>query len=111
MTKYENIQEKLMKRPKIWLVTGVAGFIGSNLLEKLLRLDQKVVGLDNFSTGHQSNLDEVQSLVSDEQWDRFTFINGDICSFSTCTKAVKGVHYVLHQAALGSGSFMMPSIT
>ncbi|MDW1964768.1 NAD-dependent epimerase/dehydratase family protein [Vibrio sp. 431] len=102
MTKYEQIQQELVESPKTWLVTGVAGFIGSNLLEKLLKLDQTVVGLDNFSTGHQHNLDEVKSLVSEAQWDRFTFIEGDIREPKTCQQAVKGVDYVLHQAALGS---------
>ncbi|EJA7359447.1 Vi polysaccharide biosynthesis UDP-N-acetylglucosaminuronic acid C-4 epimerase TviC [Vibrio alginolyticus] len=102
MTKYEQIQQELVESPKTWLVTGVAGFIGSNLLEKLLKLDQTVVGLDNFATGHQHNLDEVKSLVSEAQWDRFTFIEGDISEPKTCQQAVKGVDYVLHQAALGS---------
>ncbi|ENT6819355.1 NAD-dependent epimerase/dehydratase family protein [Vibrio vulnificus] len=102
MTKYQQTQQELIESPKTWLVTGVAGFIGSNLLEKLLKLDQTVVGLDNFATGHQHNLDEVQSLVTAEQWQRFTFIEGDIRKPETCQQAVKGVDYVLHQAALGS---------
>ncbi len=102
MTKYEQIQEELLESPKTWLVTGVAGFIGSNLLEKLLKLNQTVVGLDNFATGHQYNLDEVKSLVTETQWERFSFIEGDIREPKTCQKAVKGVDYVLHQAALGS---------
>ncbi|EHH2506036.1 NAD-dependent epimerase/dehydratase family protein [Vibrio parahaemolyticus] len=102
MTKYEQIQQELVESPKTWLVTGVAGFIGSNLLEKLLKLDQTVVGLDNFATGHQHNLDEVKGLVSEAQWDRFTFIEGDIRDPQACQQAVKGVDYVLHQAALGS---------
>ncbi|EHY9871114.1 Vi polysaccharide biosynthesis UDP-N-acetylglucosaminuronic acid C-4 epimerase TviC [Vibrio vulnificus] len=102
MTKYQQIQQELIESPKTWLVTGVAGFIGSNLLEKLLKLDQTVVGLDNFATGHQHNLDEVQSLVTAEQWQRFTFIEGDIRDYPSCEQAVTGVDYVLHQAALGS---------
>lgn len=102
MTKYQQIQAELIQNPKIWLITGVAGFIGSNLLEKLLLLNQTVVGLDNFATGHQHNLDEVKVLVSEVQWQRFTFINGDIRDFETCQMAVMGVDYVLHQAALGS---------
>ncbi|ELV8719754.1 Vi polysaccharide biosynthesis UDP-N-acetylglucosaminuronic acid C-4 epimerase TviC [Vibrio vulnificus] len=102
MTKYEKIQQELVESPKTWLVTGVAGFIGSNLLEKLLKLDQTVVGLDNFATGHQHNLDEVKSLVTEAQWQRFTFIEGDIRNPETCVAAVQGVDYVLHQAALGS---------
>ncbi|WP_114325737.1 NAD-dependent epimerase/dehydratase family protein [Candidatus Colwellia aromaticivorans] len=102
MTRYNEIKNKLIESPKTWLVTGVAGFIGSNLLESLLLLNQKVVGLDNFATGHQHNLDEVKSLVSKEQWEKFTFIEGDIRDFETCGKAVIGIDYVLHQAALGS---------
>ncbi|MCF6453898.1 NAD-dependent epimerase/dehydratase family protein [Vibrio sp. MMG022] len=102
MTKYEQIQQELLESPKTWLVTGVAGFIGSNLLEKLLKLNQTVVGLDNFATGHQHNLDEVKGLVSEEQWTHFTFIEGDIRDPKVCQQAVKDVDYVLHQAALGS---------
>lgn len=102
MTKYKQIQQELIESPKTWLVTGVSGFIGSNLLEKLLKLNQVVVGLDNFATGHQHNLDEVKSLVSEVQWQRFRFIEGDICDPQVCQQAVKGVDYVLHQAALGS---------
>jgi UDP-N-acetylglucosamine 4-epimerase len=102
MTQYEEIKELLKKSPKNWLITGVAGFIGSNILEKLLSLDQRVIGLDCFATGHQHNLDEVKTLVSCEQWRRFCFIEGDICNFEDCSNAVKGVDYVLHQAALGS---------
>lgn len=102
MTKFEQIKSELVAGPKTWLVTGVAGFIGSNLLETLLKLNQKVVGLDNFATGHQRNLDEVKGLVEINQWDNFTFIEGDICNYEACQDAVKGVDYVLHQAALGS---------
>ncbi|KZK65180.1 Vi polysaccharide biosynthesis protein VipB/TviC [Shewanella baltica] len=102
MLRYEQIQQELRDSPKVWLVTGVAGFIGSNLLEKLLKLNQSVIGLDNFSTGFQHNLDEVMSLVLPEQWKRFKFIEGDIRNYSACEQAVKGVDYVLHQAALGS---------
>ena len=102
MSQYQTVCEQLKTAPKTWLVTGVAGFIGSNLLETLLKLDQNVVGLDNFATGHQSNLDEVQGLVAPEQWARFTFIEGDIRKFEDCQKACEGVDYVLHEAALGS---------
>ena len=102
MSQYQTVCEKLKQNPKTWLVTGVAGFIGSNLLETLLKLNQNVVGLDNFATGHQYNLDEVQSLVSAEQWAKFSFIEGDIREFADCQKACQGVDYVLHQAALGS---------
>lgn len=102
MGKYQTVCEQLKATPKNWLVTGVAGFIGSNLLETLLKLNQTVVGLDNFATGHQYNLDEVQSLVTTEQWEKFTFIEGDIRNFEDCQKACLGVDYVLHEAALGS---------
>ena len=102
MIRYEEVCKELFDNPKTWLITGVAGFIGSNLLEKLLLLNQTVVGLDNFATGHKHNLDEVQSLVTQEQWARFTFINGDIRDLETCKQAAQGVNYVLHQAALGS---------
>ena len=87
MTKYEQLQAELRQAPKTWLVTGVAGFIGSNLLETLLNLDQRVVGLDNFATGHQRNLDEVQSLVTPDQWARFNFIKGDIRELTDCQQA------------------------
>lgn len=102
MSKFEQVQEMLSATPKVWLVTGVAGFIGSNLLERLLKLNQTVIGLDNFATGYQKNLDEVKGLVTEQQWERFTFIEGDIREFETCLQASKGVDYVLHQAALGS---------
>lgn len=102
MSAYEVLKNDLRANPKTWLVTGCAGFIGSNLLEQLLKLDQTVVGLDNFSTGKQRNLDEVQSLVSTEQWARFRFIQGDIRDLATCHEACTGADYVLHQAALGS---------
>lgn len=101
-TTYNQVKETLVQTPKTWLITGVAGFIGSNLLETLLLLEQKVVGLDNFATGFQHNLDEVQGVVSAEQWSRFSFIEGDICELADCEQACAGVDYVLHQAALGS---------
>ncbi|WP_404303049.1 NAD-dependent epimerase/dehydratase family protein [Alicycliphilus denitrificans] len=117
---YQTLQSQLRQTPRTWLITGVAGFIGSNLLEALLKLGQRVVGLDNFVTGHQRNLDEVQSLVSPEQWARFHFIEGDIRNLADCQRAMvfhplppgegRGegslapipVNHVLHQAALGS---------
>lgn len=102
MSVYKDVCGKLKKEPKTWLVTGVAGFIGSNLLERLLLLNQAVVGLDNFATGYQHNLDVVKSLVSSEQWQRFSFIKGDIRNLEDCQRACEGVNYVLHQAALGS---------
>jgi UDP-N-acetylglucosamine 4-epimerase len=102
MTRYEQLQTQLCQTPKTWLVTGVAGFIGSNLLETLLKLGQRVVGLDNFATGHQRNLDEVQTLITPAQWDNFKFIKGDIRQLEDCQNACAGVDHVLHQAALGS---------
>jgi len=122
-TAYDQLQARLADEAHTWLVTGVAGFIGSNLLETLLKLNQRVVGLDNFATGHQRNLDEVQTLVSPAQWSNFRFIEGDIRNLADCQRAMvfpplppallplppgegRGegipVEYVLHQAALGS---------
>ena len=102
MTIYASIKTALQSAPRTWLITGVAGFIGSNLLETLLGLDQTVIGLDNFATGHQRNLDEVQTLVTAARWDRFTFIEGDIRNLADCRRACAGADVVLHQAALGS---------
>jgi UDP-N-acetylglucosamine 4-epimerase len=102
MTAYEKIQDELRARPVTWLVTGCAGFIGSHLIEKLLSLGQKVVGLDNLSTGSRRNVTEVQRLVGKEAWRRFRFVEGDIRNLKTCQKGCRGVDYVLHQAALGS---------
>lgn len=119
-TRYQAVQTQLEAESKTWLITGVAGFIGSNLLETLLKLDQRVVGLDNFATGHRRNLDEVQTLVSPAQWANFQFIEGDIRILEDCRRALEflpspmgegrgggqpnpiPVDYVLHQAALGS---------
>jgi UDP-N-acetylglucosamine 4-epimerase len=102
MSAYELLKEQLQSKPQTWLITGVAGFIGSNLLEALLKLNQKVVGLDNFSTGHQRNLDEVQRLVPPAQWQNFRLVKADICNLAECQAACIDVDYVLHQAALGS---------
>jgi UDP-N-acetylglucosamine/UDP-N-acetyl-alpha-D-glucosaminouronate 4-epimerase len=102
MKTYEQVLEDLRSAPRTWLVTGVAGFIGSNLLETLLKLDQKVIGLDNFSTGHRGNLAQVKELVSERQWSGFRFIEGDIRSLDTCRRACRPAQIVLHQAALGS---------
>jgi UDP-N-acetylglucosamine 4-epimerase len=115
---YETLKARLINEQHTWLITGVAGFIGSNLLETLLKLNQRVVGLDNFATGHQRNLDEVQTLVEPSQWANFRFIKGDIRNLDDCQKAMTFYHsgagnnstndngiaveYVLHQAALGS---------
>ncbi len=103
MTRYDQLKDHLKDHRYTWLVTGVAGFIGSNLLETLLRLDQQVVGLDNFVTGYRHNLD--QALADAGQaadTDAFRFIEGDICDLETCRAACEGVDFVLHQAALGS---------
>jgi len=109
MTKYEEIQKHLITNQKVWLVTGVAGFIGSNLLEKLLILNQRIIGLDNFDTGHQYNIDQALEDASstlgksiEQLKQNFTFINGDIRELKDCQLACNGVDYVLHQAALGS---------
>jgi UDP-N-acetylglucosamine 4-epimerase len=102
MLSFTELKKRLQSSPCTWLVTGVAGFIGSNLLEHLLALDQNVVGLDNFATGHRRNLDEVKSRVTETQWERFRFIEGDIRDLQTCRESCSGVDYVLHQAALGS---------
>ena len=102
MTPYEKLQVTLRAEPKKWLVTGAAGFIGSNLVEALLKLEQSVVGLDNFATGKRANLEEVQRLVTPRQWRRFKFIAGDIREGAACQRACQGVDYVLHQGALGS---------
>ncbi|MCU7802629.1 MAG: Vi polysaccharide biosynthesis UDP-N-acetylglucosaminuronic acid C-4 epimerase TviC [Candidatus Thiodiazotropha sp. (ex Lucinoma annulata)] len=102
MTPYDRLKQTLVSNQSNWLITGVAGFIGSNLLETLLTLDQRVIGLDNFSTGHAYNFEKVKAVVSPDQWANFTFIEGDIRSLETCHLACKGVDYVLHQAALGS---------
>lgn len=101
-TSYEQLKTQLLQTQKTWLITGVAGFIGSNLLETLLKLNQKVVGLDNFVTGHQRNLDEVENSVSIQQWSNFHFTEGDISNLDDCRTACAGVNFVLHQAALGS---------
>lgn len=101
-TPYQQCQADLQARPKTWLITGVAGFIGSNLLETLLGLGQTVIGLDNFATGHKQNLDEVRAKIGENAWQRFSFIEGDICDLDTCRFAVREADYVLHQAALGS---------
>jgi len=102
MQDFKRVLEAFKTEQKRWLVTGSAGFIGSNLTEFLLNHNQKVVGLDNFSTGYQHNIDDVLSKVSQEHAKNFTFIEGDIADFDTCMQACVGVDIVLHQAALGS---------
>lgn len=102
MTRFDELKGELLSAPRKWLVTGVAGFIGSNLLEALLKLNQWVVGLDNFATGKRGNLDQVRALVTPEQWERFRFTEGSICDSATCRQVTERVDLVLHQAALGS---------
>jgi UDP-N-acetylglucosamine 4-epimerase len=101
LSTYDELKNRLQNDTKTWLVTGVAGFIGSALLEMLLQLNQRVIGLDNFSTGSSYNLEEVKGLVSDRQWERFQLIKGDIRNSEECRRACAGVDYVLHQATLG----------
>ena len=102
MTDYENLKISLKQNSCTWLITGVAGFIGCNLLEALLKLDQRVVGLDTFTTGRRINLDQIRDAVGAERWANFRFIEGDIRELADCVEAVKAVDYVLHEAALGS---------
>jgi UDP-N-acetylglucosamine/UDP-N-acetylgalactosamine 4-epimerase len=102
VTRYQQLREELVNAPRTWLITGAAGFIGGNLLQALLELDQQVVGLDNFATGHRENLQEVERCVAPEQWRRFRFIEGDIRDHDACRDACEGVDFVLHQGALGS---------
>lgn len=99
---YASVLQSLRQQPRTWLVTGVAGFIGSHLLETLLSLDQRVVGLDNFATGRQCNLDDVRAIVGEEAWSMFRMLRGDIRTLADCQAACVGVDVVLHQAALGS---------
>ena len=102
MTAYDTLQKKLRAEPRIWLVTGAAGFIGSHLVQKLLSLGQRVVGIDNFATGQRLNLSQVKASIPAGQWRDFQFLEGDIRDLATCQKACEGVDYLLHQAALGS---------
>src|SRR5689334_23048421 len=99
MAGYEEAQERARSRSRSWLVTGAAGFIGSHLTESLLKLGQRVVGLDNLSTGNRDNLAQVQEAVTEGEWSRFRFIEGDIRSFETCRQACSSAELVLHQAA------------
>jgi UDP-N-acetylglucosamine 4-epimerase len=104
MEKYQEVRQHLAANQQHWLITGVAGFIGSNLLEALLKLGQKVTGLDNFSTGHRHNLTQVKEAISPQAWRNFTMIEGDIRNPDDCAAACEGADYVLHHAALGSVS-------
>jgi UDP-N-acetylglucosamine 4-epimerase len=104
VNKFQNVQQHLLQQRYHWLVTGAAGFIGSNLVEALLKLGQHVTGLDNFATGHRYNLELVREAVGPDAWERFSFIEGDIRSEADCARACAGTDFVLHQAALGSVS-------
>jgi UDP-N-acetylglucosamine 4-epimerase len=101
-TAYQQALSGLDRRPRRWVITGVAGFVGSNLLETLLRHGQYVTGLDNLMTGYRENLEQVRALVPIDAWRRFRFIEGDIRCLATCKDACEGAEFVLHQAALGS---------
>jgi UDP-N-acetylglucosamine 4-epimerase len=102
MTRYEEVRQGLRAKPRTWLVTGAAGFIGSNLVEALLALEQRVVGLDNFATGSRDNLAQIRAAVGEDRWTDLRFIKGDIRSLDICRQACRSVDYVLHHAALGS---------
>jgi|MDSV01.2.fsa_nt_gb UDP-N-acetylglucosamine 4-epimerase len=102
MTNQDLIKNKLSGSENTWLITGVAGFIGSNLLERLLSANQKVIGLDNFSTGNKANFESIKKSIKEDLWKNFTFVEGDITCLKTCQKVCKGIDFVLHQAALGS---------
>jgi len=102
MTALAQLSEQLRQQPRNWLITGVAGFIGSNLLESLLKLEQHVIGLDNLASGHRRNLDEVRSVVTETQWRRFEFTEGSITEPLICERVCRGVDFVLHEAAMGS---------
>ena len=102
MTKYKKSQKILNNRPKKWLITGVAGFIGSNLLKTLLELNQTVRGVDNFETGHKKNLSHVKNRLKGNLWKNFSFLKGDIRNLEFCKDITQNIDIVLHQAALGS---------
>lgn len=102
MSAFTSLRENLENSPTTWLITGVAGFIGSNLLEALLKLNQKVTGLDNFLTGYRKNLDMARAACGEKAWQNFTFIEGDIRNLDTCREACRGAAHILHEAALGS---------
>jgi len=99
---YDEVRGRIQAVPRRWLVTGAAGFIGSHLVEQLLALEQKVVGLDNFSTGKRENLELVRRAAGEARWKNFRFVEGDIRSLDVCNGACASVDVVLHQAGLGS---------
>jgi UDP-N-acetylglucosamine 4-epimerase len=102
MNAYEKLRTELKRKPRTWLVTGASGFIGSNIVESLLKLGQKVLGLDNFATSKEKNIEEVKELVGSTKWRNFKFIKGDIRDLKVCQLACRSVDFVSHQAALGS---------
>jgi UDP-N-acetylglucosamine 4-epimerase len=102
VNKFQEVQQHLAQHSYHWLITGAAGFIGSNLVEALLKLNQRVTGLDNFATGHRHNLEQVKASVTEAAWTNFSFIEGDIRERADCARAAGGADFVLHQAALGS---------
>jgi UDP-N-acetylglucosamine 4-epimerase len=102
MTRWDDAREGLRRQPRSWLVTGAAGFIGSHIVEELLRLGQRVRGLDDFSTGHRANLEDVAARVGGDRFGAFELVEGDIRDSSVCAKACAGAPLVIHQAALGS---------
>ena len=102
LARINRVEEPLKGRPRTWLVTGCAGFIGSHLAERLLELGQSVVGLDNFSTGKPENLFHIRSSIGEARWKNFRFIEGDIRRLADCREACREVELVLHEAALGS---------
>lgn len=103
MTKYEEIKKHIKNYPKVWLITGVAGFIGSNLLEELLMMKQKVVGIDNFSNSKIGNLKDVEKIVGQKKWKNFKFFKGDLANIKDCKKVLTNdIEIVIHQAARGS---------
>jgi UDP-N-acetylglucosamine 4-epimerase len=102
MSRFDSVKEGLRRERRRWLVTGAAGFIGSNLVESLLLLEQEVVGLDDLSTGRRANLDEVRESVGEARWSRFRFVEASVADPRACAEAVAGTAAVLHQAAIGS---------
>ena len=101
-SRYDTLRDHLRATPRDWLLTGVAGFIGSHLLDALLELGQRVVGVDDFSTGRRSNLDAVRAAHPDAYDDAFRFVEGSICDLTLCRELCSTIQLVSHQAALGS---------
>ncbi len=102
MSAYEQCLEDLRAQPRKWLVTGCSGFIGSHIVETLLGLGQRVIGVDNLATGSQANINDVLEKVGSEAWAKFTFLEGDVRNLVTCRAACAGVDAVVHQAGFVS---------